>query len=251
MSKTRQRGRAATPFFRRRAGSLVSRASRSRLRRFAIGILAALLLGPPALILVYRVIPPPLTPLMVIRLFEGEGLRKDWTGLAHIAPSLAQAVIAAEDNRFCEHSGFDWQAIQDAYQEYRDGERLRGASTISMQTAKNLLLWPGRSFARKGLEAWLTLQLELLWPKRRIMEVYLNIAEWGPGIYGAEAAAQTFFGKPAADLTRRESALLAAVLPNPRRWSPAQPTPYIQRRAGTIAARIGQLGPLLDCVGEG
>jgi monofunctional glycosyltransferase len=127
------------------------------------------------------------------------------------------------------------------------GERARGASTITQQTAKNVLLWGGRDPLRKLLEAWLAPQLELLWGKRRILEVYLNVIETGPGLYGAEAAARAFFGKPAAGLTRREAALIAAVLPNPLRWSPAEPTRYIQGRARTIEARVGQLGPLLDC----
>ena len=119
-----------------------------------------------------------------------------------------------------------------------------------MQTAKNLFLWPGRSLARKALEAWLTPQIELLWPKRRILEVYLNVAEFGPGIYGAEAAARAHFGKPAQDLTAREAALLAAVLPNPREWSAARPGDYVRRRAGRILSRIEQLGPMLDCAPE-
>ena len=251
MQRTRQRIRRLTEaggLLRQARGAAGLRGWRRALRRGLLWAAVLLLLGPPAVLLLFRVVPPPLTPLMVIRLVEGEGLRKDWTPLDRIAPALPQAVIAAEDNLFCEHSGFDWQAIQEAVEDYRDGDRLRGASTVSMQTAKNLFLWPGRNFLRKGLEAWLTLQMELLWPKRRIMEVYLNIAEWGPGLYGAEAAARAYFGKPAADLSRREAALLAAVLPNPRAWSPAEPSPYIARRAGVIAGRIGQLGPLLDCV---
>jgi monofunctional glycosyltransferase len=203
---------------------------------------------PPLLILLFAVVPAPPTSLMILRWIQGDGLRRDWTALSDIAPALAQAVIAAEDNRFCLHGGFDWQAIEAAYEDYQEGEALRGASTITMQTAKNLFLWPGRDILRKALEAWLTPQIELLWSKRRILEVYLNIAEWGAGIYGAEAAARAHFGKPAADLTRREAALLAAVLPNPRRWSPAQPTAYIGRRAAAVTTRMRQLGPLLDCV---
>jgi monofunctional biosynthetic peptidoglycan transglycosylase len=162
---------------------------------------------------------------------------------------VPRAVIASEDNRFCEHSGFDWQAIGDAAEDYASGKRVRGASTLSMQVAKNLFLWPGRDFARKGVEAYITVFIELLWSKRRIMEVYLNIAEWGDGIYGAEAAARAHFGKAAAALTLREAGLLAAVLPNPLDWSPARPTPYIAGRADVIARRVGQLGPLLACVG--
>ena len=227
---------------------MAARARGPRIRRVLLWVAATLLFGPAVVILLYAVVPPPITPLMLIRLVEGEGLRKDWTPLSRIAPAVSAAVIAAEDNRFCQHSGFDWDAIQDAYEDYQDGGGLRGASTISMQTAKNLFLWPGRSYVRKGLEAFLTPQLELLWSKRRVLEVYLNIAEWGPGLYGVEAAAHAYFGKPAAELDRREAALLAAVLPNPRRWSPARPTSYIGRRAETISARARQLGELLGCV---
>ena len=209
---------------------------------------AILLFGPSGLTLLYAIVPPPVTPLMLIRLVEGEGITKDWTPLARIARSMPEAVIAAEDNRFCEHSGFDWNAIEEAYEDYQENGTARGASTITMQTAKNLFLWPGRNLVRKGIEAILTPQLEMVLSKRRIIEVYLNIAEWGAGLYGVEAAARAYFGKAAADLTARESALLAAVLPNPRRWSPARPTDYIARRASTISARARQLGPLLDCV---
>jgi monofunctional biosynthetic peptidoglycan transglycosylase len=234
--------------------SRISRARRrssrtgGRFRRILLGGLLVLLLGPPALLLVYRFLPVPITPLMVIRLAEGEGLRQRWVSLEEIAPVLPQAVIAAEDNRFCEHVGFDWQELQGQIDALRAGEPARGASTITMQTAKNLFLWPGRNLLRKGLEAWLTPQIELLWPKRRIVEVYLNVAELGPGIYGAEAAAQAHFGKPASALSRQEAALLAAILPNPRMWSPSRPTPYLEQRARTIRSRIEQLGPMLACV---
>ena len=256
MSKDRQR-RAGGP---RRPGWLRARFGKlsrpraaglgwlPRLRRFLAILLLALLLVPPGLVLIYRIVPPPLTPLMVIRLFEGEGLDRDWTPLARIAPELRAAVIAAEDNLFCEHSGFDWKALRQAFDDYRDGDSMRGASTISMQTAKNVFLWPGRTMVRKAIEAWFTTLIELAWPKRRILEVYLNVAEWGPGLYGAEAAAQHHFNKPAADLSRREAALLAAVLPNPRRWSASKPSNYIAGRATTIQRRMGQLGPRLDCV---
>ena len=166
-----------------------SDASRAARRILLIGLLAVLL-APPALLLVYRLVPVPITPLMVIRLIEGEGLRKDWVPLGAIAPALPRAVVAAEDNRFCAHFGFDWQELGGQIDALLTGERARGASTITMQTAKNLFLWPGRDFLRKALEAVLTPQIELLWPKRRIVEVYLNVAEFGPGIYGAEAAAR-------------------------------------------------------------
>ena len=218
------------------------------LRRVALIALLILLLVPPALLLVYRVWPVPVTPLMVIRLVEGEGLRQAWVPLDAIAPALPQAVIAAEDNRFCEHFGFDWQELEGQIDALLAGERARGASTITMQTAKNLFLWPGRDLVRKALEAWLTPQIELLLPKRRIVEVYLNVAEFGPGIYGAEAAARAYFGKSASGLSAREATLLAAILPRPRDWSPVRPTEYLQDRARTIRTRIEQLGPMLDCV---
>jgi len=190
---------------------------------------------------VFAVLPPPVTPLMLIRLVEGEGLTKDWTSRERISPELFRAVIAAEDMRFCDHSGFDTEETGKAVKEWRKGRRLRGASTISMQTAKNLFLWPGRSLVRKVLEAYLTVWLELLWSKDRILEVYVNVAEWGPGVYGAEAAALAYFGKPAAELGPREASLLAAVLPNPRGWSPVRPSAYIRERAAVIRSRMGDV----------
>jgi monofunctional biosynthetic peptidoglycan transglycosylase len=222
-----------------------------RIRHLLIRVSLVALLAPPLLLLAYRFLPPPITPLMLIRLAEGEGLAKDWRPLGQIAPALAEAVVAAEDNRFCDHWGFDWPALKGEIEAWLAGEPVRGASTITMQTAKNLFLWPGRSLLRKALEAPLTPQLELLWPKRRIVEVYLNVVEFGPGIYGAEAAAQSYFGKPAAGLSRREAALLAAVLPHPRSSSPASPSAYLEERARTIRGRIDQLGPMLDCVRGG
>jgi monofunctional biosynthetic peptidoglycan transglycosylase len=215
-----------------------------------VGLLLVLLV-PPALLLVYRFLPVPITPLMVIRLVEGQGLDKAWLSLEAIAPALPQAVVAAEDNRFCQHAGFDWRELEGQIEALLAGGRPRGASTITMQTAKNLFLWPGRDLARKALEAWLTPQIELLWPKRRIVEVYLNIAEFGPGIYGAEAAARVYFGKSARGLNAREAALLAAVLPHPRSSSPSRPSAYLEDRARIIRGRIGQLGPMLDCVRGG
>jgi monofunctional biosynthetic peptidoglycan transglycosylase len=221
---------------------------RGRLRRSLLGGLLIALLAPPALVLIYRFVPPPITPLMVIRLAEGEGLHKEWVPLGDIAPALPRAVVAAEDNRFCQHFGFDWRELEGQIDALLAGERARGASTITMQTAKNLFLWPGRDFVRKALEAWLTPQIELLLPKRRIVEIYLNVAEFGPGIYGAEGAARAYFGKSAGELSTREAALLAAILPSPRDWSPVRPTEYVQGRARTIRTRIDQLGPMLDCI---
>jgi monofunctional biosynthetic peptidoglycan transglycosylase len=206
------------------------------------------LVVPAVLVLLYRVVPPPGTPLMVVRAVEGQGWRRDWVPLEEIAVPLREAVVAAEDNRFCTHYGFDLGAMREAVEEWRAGGRLRGASTISMQTAKNLFLWPGRDWVRKGLEAPLTLYLEGLLPKRRIVELYLNSVEFGPGIYGAEAAARHHFGKSAAGLTRREASLLAAVLPNPLERDAGRPSQFVGSQAARIRTRMQQLGPLLDCV---
>lgn len=205
-------------------------------------ILGAVLLSILAVV-VYGVVPPPATPLMVIRAIEGQPWRRQWVPYAAIAPDLARAVVAAEDAKFCEHHGFDFAALEQAWQENRQGGRVRGGSTVSMQTAKNVFLWPNRDWLRKGLEAYFTVLIELAWGKQRIMEVYLNSVEWGPGIYGAEAAARAHFGKSAAALTKREAALLAAVLPNPLRWSASKPTSYIQSYAGTIQARMNDITP--------
>ncbi len=218
-----------------------------RLRRLLLGLVAGVLVLPTLVIVVYRFIDPPITPLMVIRLFQGEGLEKDWVPLGQISSHLVKAVISAEDNRFCEHLGFDADALWREIQTWLDGDRPRGASTITMQTAKNILLWPGRDVARKIVEAWMTPQIELLWSKRRILEVYLNIAEMGPGLYGAEAAALAYFGKTARQLSPLEASLIAATLPNPRELSASRPSSYVSARARKIRRRTDQLGPLLDC----
>jgi monofunctional biosynthetic peptidoglycan transglycosylase len=169
-------------------------------------------------------------------------VQRNWRDYGRISPQLALAVIASEDQRFAEHNGFDFRQIQKAMDEAGRGGRSRGASTITQQVAKNLFLWNGRSYLRKGLEAWFTLLLETLWPKQRILEVYLNIAEFGRGIYGAEAAAQAYFRKPAANLGRAEAARLAAVLPSPRRYRAVNPGPYVQRRQHQIEAQMAALG---------
>lgn len=217
-------------------------------RRALVALLVVFVALPLALILLYRVAPPPATPLMLIRLVQGYGWERDWVPWEAISPHLRQAVVAAEDNLFCEHGGFDWGSLEQAAKAYAAGERAGGGSTISMQTAKNLFLWPSRSIVRKGLEVPLTAAIEVLWPKRRILEVYLNVVELGPGVYGAEAAARHYFERPASELTPTQAARLAAVLPNPLEWSPQPAGDYVARRAGTIRTRINQLGPLLDCV---
>jgi monofunctional biosynthetic peptidoglycan transglycosylase len=193
-------------------------------------------------IAVYRVVPPPVTPLMLIRAAEGAPIDKDWVPLARISPALARAVIASEDTRFCSHYGFDWVEIDKAYRGWQEGERLRGASTISQQLARNLLLWPGGGYLRKGAEAYVTVIVEALLSKERILELYLNLVEWGRGVYGAEAAARAHFGRHAAQITPREAALLAVVLPDPRAWRPERPTAYLEERAATILARMPEVG---------
>lgn len=197
-----------------------------------------------------KFINPPLTPLMVLRpiegMFEGKsiGIEKDWVAYDEIAPSFFRAVISAEDGKFMRHDGFDRKAIKAAqrYNEIHKGKKKRGASTISMQTAKNTFLWHGRNYVRKGLEVYFTVLIEAVWGKKRILEVYANVIEFGEGIYGVEAASQTFFKKPASKLTKRQAALLASVLPNPRRWSPARPTAYINRRVSWISGRMNSIG---------
>ncbi len=186
----------------------------------------------------YRFVDPPGTPLMVIRWAEGHPPHRDRVALSQISPHLVRAVIGAEDSRFCLHSGFDWQAIERAWDNNQSGGRLKGASTLTMQTAKNLYLWPGRSWVRKGLEAYFTLLLEAVWSKTRILELYLNNVEWGPGIYGAEAAARHHFSRSAADLSRQQAAQLAAVLPSPLNWSASNPSKNVLNRAATYRQRM-------------
>jgi monofunctional biosynthetic peptidoglycan transglycosylase len=211
--------------------------------------LLLLLLGSSGLVL-QRFLPVPATFLMTTRAMEGEGWDYSWRSLDQISPRLVQAVIAAEDSTFCAHRGFDMAAIQKALKANEGGGTMRGGSTISQQTAKNVFLWPGRDWIRKGLEAGYTVAIETVWGKRRIMEVYLNVAEWAPGVYGAEAAAQHWFGKPAADLTAGEAARLAAILPSPRRYKAAAPGRYVRGRASRIQAAMGTVREqgLADCV---
>ena len=168
--------------------------------------------------------------------------RHSWVDLNRISPNLPLAVVASEDQKFPEHWGFDVTAIEKAYALNQHSHRVRGASTISQQVAKNLFLWSGRSYFRKGLEAYFTVLIEALWPKRRILEIYLNIAEFGYGTYGAEAAAQRFFHKPASRLSRDDAAVLAAVLPNPERYSAAAPSRYVQQRRDWILGQMQALG---------
>ncbi|MBI1393663.1 MAG: monofunctional biosynthetic peptidoglycan transglycosylase [Alphaproteobacteria bacterium] len=207
-------------------------------RRGLLAGLAVAVVAPALWVAAYRVAPPPGTLTMLERKLSGDVINHPWTPLEEISPHLVRAVIAGEDSRFCLHRGIDFDAIEDALDEAEKGRRLRGASTISQQTAKNAFLWNGGGFFRKGLEAGYTVVMEALWPKRRIMEVYLNVAEWGDGHFGAEAAAQARFGKAAKDLTPYEAAQLAAVLPSPNKWRLDPPGPYVRRRAATLRQRM-------------
>lgn len=189
-----------------------------------------------ALVLVYRVVPVPVTATM---LFDPNGITKDWEPLSNIDRNLVSAVIAAEDGKFCTHDGFDREAIEEALRRNMEGGRIRGGSTISQQTAKNVFLWQGGGYIRKGFEAWFTFLIEKLWGKRRIMEVYLNVAETGIGTYGAEAGAQRYFNHSANRLSRTEAARMAAALPLPKKRSVNNPTGFTRRYGNTIAARIG------------
>lgn len=226
-----------------------------KIRRFVVTAATGFALFVLGGVAIYAILPPPMTFLMAVRLTEGEGLSYRWKGLDDISPRLVEAAIAAEDSTFCAHRGFDMKAIERALQsnarvEQRGRGRIRGGSTISQQTAKNVFLWPGRDWIRKGFEAGYTVLIETVWGKRRIMEVYLNVAEWAPGVYGAEAAARHWYGKSASDLTAREAARLAAILPSPRRYQAASPGPYVRRRASRIQAAMGTVrnDGLASCV---
>lgn len=212
---------------------------RSLIGRLLMWLLVLGIVLPVGLTVVYAVVPPPVTYLMVQRLFEGRGLSRDWVAMRKMAPALPYAVIAAEDARFCEHRGFDFEAMRKAMKSNERGRKLRGGSTVSQQTAKNVFLWPARSYVRKGLEAYFTVLIETVWGKRRIMEVYLNTVEWGPGVYGAQAAARRNFGVDASQLTAQQAARLAAILPSPLKWKAARPGPYVSRRSRRIAAAAG------------
>jgi monofunctional biosynthetic peptidoglycan transglycosylase len=229
-----------------------------RLLRLAMLGVLALLLSSVLAVAMLRFVDPWSSGFMVqARVnswFDGDPqpfrLHQEWQDYGQISAQLALAVVASEDQRFPVHRGFDFKQIQAAIAAAEDGGRMRGASTISQQVARNLFLWNGRSWIRKGLEVWFTVLIEILWPKQRILEVYLNVAEFGPGIYGAQAAAQDIFGKPAARLTRAESARLAAVLPNPKRLRAARPSAYVLRRQGEIERQMAALGGTAWLKGE-
>lgn len=201
-------------------------------------------------VIAYRFINPPITLLMITRNIDrkAEGksfkLEKKWVPFEEMSDNMKRAAVSAEDQLFLKHMGFDVKAIERAFKENQKSKRIKGGSTISQQTAKNVFLWPGRSWIRKGFEAYFTLLIEMFWSKERILEVYLNVIEMGDGIYGAEAAAQAYYGKSCHAMTKRQAALIAACFPNPRRWTPDKPTRYIRHRQYLILRNMQVLGPL-------
>ena len=218
--------------------------------RIIRNILIVLFAGSILMVIAYRYIPVYFTPLMAIRYIEqikdgkSKGIRHEWKDIDNISRNLVMAVIASEDNRFMTHNGFDIEQIKLARAEAAAGKRVRGASTISQQTAKNVFLWPGKTYFRKGLEAYFTLLIEFMWGKERIMEVYLNSIEMGNGIFGAEAVAKSHFKKNAGKLTKGEAALIAASLPNPRRFNSGKPSPYMYKRQKQIVSLMGKISPV-------
>jgi monofunctional glycosyltransferase len=223
------------------------------LRGLIVWVLVFLLVVPPVSVVVYKFAPPPITILMIERLIQGRGMDYRWRPLNQMSRALPAAAVASEDQLFCSNHGFDFGAIEKAMRHNeRDPNRIRGGSTISQQTAKNVFLWPGRDYVRKGVEAWYTVLIEAIWGKPRIMEMYLNVVEFGPGVYGAEAASQRFLHKPASALSAAEAARLIAVLPKPLGWSAADPGRYVRRRTGHIDRAMGAVrnDGLADCVGR-
>lgn len=214
-----------------------------RVFRFFLKSIITLIILSILWVVAYRYLPPPGTPLMLIRAINDDApIHYEWQPIEKISPNLALAVVSSEDNLFTKHSGFDFKAIEQARKEAEQGKRLRGASTISQQTAKNLFLWNGRSWVRKGLEAYFTLLIETIWGKERIMEMYLNCIEMGNGIYGASAVAKHHFNTTADKLTKEQCALIAATLPNPRRYNSAKPSKYIKKRQGDILRLMRLIG---------
>ncbi|MGD9868411.1 MAG: monofunctional biosynthetic peptidoglycan transglycosylase [Hyphomicrobiales bacterium] len=223
-----------------------------RALRLAAAVLAVLALLPLALILLYLLVDPPASTLMVSEKLSGKTIRHKWVPLEKISKNLVRAVVTSEDARFCDHWGVDWRAVSDAIEEAEeDGGAIRGASTIPMQTAKNLFLWSDRSYVRKAVEIPLTYVMSAVWPKRRMIEIYLNIAEWGPGVFGAQAAARYHFRKDAADLTPGEAALLAASLPNPHVRRAGRPGPRTRGLASRLQVRAAREGVPLGCIYPG
>jgi monofunctional glycosyltransferase len=230
----------------KRPGSTIPRYKRRRKRSlpariagWAVKLVVAFLVISVLWVLAYRFVPAPTTATMLGDVFAGRGATRDWMPIGEVDRDMVRAAIAAEDSKFCQHSGFDWDAISDAAQRNASGGRIRGGSTISQQTAKNAFLWQGGGYVRKGFEAWFTLLIENLWGKRRIMEVYLNLAETGIGTYGVNAGAQRYFGHDASAMSATEAARIAAVLPLPKKRGAIAPKGFTRRYGNTLAARIG------------
>lgn len=214
-----------------------------KMLRILTKTIITLLIASIAWVVVYKYIPIPGTPLMLIRKIQDNApIHYNWQPIEKISPHLPLAVVSSEDNLFTQHNGFDFKAIEQARHDAQNGKRLRGASTISQQTAKNVFLWNGRSWLRKGLEAYYTMLIELIWGKERIMEVYLNCIEMGNGIYGASAVAQHHFDKKASQLSRNECALIAASLPNPRKMNSSRPSKYMYKRQKAILRLMRLIG---------
>lgn len=222
-----------------------------RLIGWALALVLLVLLLPYLLIPLYAL--PQIQPVSTLMLGEtvsGRAYERQWVGFEAIAPVLVQSVMMSEDGQYCAHSGIDWKALNLVIDDALEGEATRGASTIPMQTAKNLFLPQSRSVVRKALEIPLAMWMDLLWSKRRMMEIYLNIAEWAPGVYGVEAASQAYFGVPAAKLSARQAALLAVTLPNPVKRNAANPSRGMKRLAGIIEERASQSGAYIKCLYE-
>lgn len=225
--------------------STPARGAFRRVLRLALRILMVLIVIPLVLVPVYRVANP-VSTLMLYERLTGGTVERTWVPLDEIAPSLVNSVLMSEDGRFCSHYGVDWDELARVLEQ--NAERPRGASTVTMQAVKNLFLWPSRSYVRKAIEMPLALYADAVWGKRRTMEIYLNVVEWGPGVFGAEAAAQHYFGRPASGLTATQSALLAATLPNPSARNPAQPTRNLNAIAHRIAGRARAAGAYIGCL---
>ncbi len=221
-----------------------------RAARIAAVSLAVFLTAPYVFVLLYRFIDPPFSSLMLRQALTGVSIDRQWMDIEDISKNLPQAVIVSEDAAFCEHWGVDWRAVEAAIKDAENGDIPRGASTITMQTAKNMFLWPEQTYLRKALEVPLAYWMTAIWPKWRVAEIYLNIAEWGPGIFGVEAAARRHFGKSAADLSQNEALLLAAALPNPIRNNVAKPGPRLRNRAARLRGRVSREKTAAGCVFE-
>ena len=230
-----RRAQTSIPTYKRRR----QRSLPARILGWTVRIILGFILISVLWVLLYRFVPPPITATMIGDVIGGRGLNKDWMSIDEIDRDMVRAAIAAEDSKFCLHNGFDLDAIEQAMQRNASGGRIRGGSTISQQTAKNAFLWQGGGYVRKGIEAWFTVLIETMWPKRRIMEVYLNLAETGIGTYGVNAGSQRYYGHDASAMTRTEAARIAAVLPLPKKRGAIAPKGFTRRYGGSIAARIG------------